>query len=164
MKPNLKANLKTVYLQNNELHFLEGWFGYVSDNTFYLHPLRPIPVELAHIKTSATGNHYLMSGSFQKETITKKMFPAEDSTRTEAYDVIETTANLQPEVDNNFYYQFLLNDRDDISFSSDFDVLVDELVENPYHSEQYNRVVFASLPKHVPLLLDPENVICVSPF
>lgn len=160
----MKINLKTAYLENNEIHFLDGWFGCVSDSTFYLHPLNSVSIDNAHIKTSETGNHYLMSASFKRETITKKILPSEDSFHNEEYEVTYKIVKLLPEADNSFYYQFLLNDRQDITFSSDFDVLVDELVENPYHSEQYNRKVFVRLPKEVPLLLDPENVVCVSPF
>lgn len=160
----MKNNLKTVTLENNDFKFLEGWFASIQNNTLHVQLFNPIPVENINTRTTSEKITYLLSGSISRKYIERKFLPPEDSDSDKEETAIETILLLHPESDGNFYYKFILDNRDDISFSTDFDVLLDELIENPYLSEQYIRVVFAKLPKDVPLILDSEKVVCISPF
>ena len=171
------TNLRTVSFEKTSIltysiKVVNGWavfsctkssfslpaFGEVvadSDNAFlYLLTLKKSP--------------RIFQGSFIKETIMVPEYDEylggrEPDKPTGNY-IPTQIANFLPVQDNKYYYQFLLGEKNDISFSKDFDIIFDGCAEDPFHSERYLRYVYAALPLDVPLIMDSSNCVCISPF
>ncbi len=162
----MKDNLRTVFLdKDNHFVIFNGWTVSVSAGSVHAQLLGSIPIEKADVSIHKENPCILHSAAiFKKEILRETLFPVEENIYNFQKTFLSTAHELVPEADNKFYYLFLLDEEDNISFSSTFDVLVDGLAEDPYHSEKYTRIVYVSLPYDAPLILDSKNTICVSPF
>lgn len=168
---NCKSNLKTVSLSTDgSLSIFYGWFVTVSNGTVYLPRLgSTLPLNQANIKKIKNHPYYLHSASITKE-ISEEEIPVsleetilyEDSPRTVKVPVVQF--KVSPSPDDNVYFCFYLNSDEEITFSSTFNVLKEEWVESLSSSDEYVRVVYASLPFDAPIIIDNRKVICVSPF
>jgi hypothetical protein len=163
----MKSNLRTVSFDNdNKLNIFNGWTVSTSSDAVFVHLLGSMPRENADVSIREKNPDILHSASvltFTEEIIKEEYFPFEDSMY-DSQSILVTFHKIEPKADNNFYYRFLLGERKDISFSSTFDVLIDNWIEDPYYSERYSRMVYACLPYEAPLILDTRSTICVSPF
>lgn len=178
----MKCNLRTVsLLEGYNFSIFPGWYVTVSSETVFVHKLGKIPLKKANLKNPLHSPFYLLSASIITEEVEEDIpisteneiiYQEVDHTR-EKVPVIK----VQPELDDNFYYRFFLDD-EDISFSSDFKVIKDtwtELYTFSHHHlvptssylsppKRDVRMIYASLPSDVPFIIDSNKTICISPF
>ena len=156
------CNLKTIIFTPTAISIFNGW--YVTANTrgnFVVHGLGVVN-KPATIETNLDGAKYLQTMSIKLKDVVYSVQPEEDSPYDTPVDVPVTELELLPTPDEKTYYRIFLNE--DASLSPDFEIFVDTKVEDPYHSEKYNRVVYAALPSDLPLERDNSGTLCVSPI
>lgn len=161
-------NLRTVSLVNDHnLVIIPGWHVTVSSDNVFVNKLGSIPRKSANLKYNPPHPYYLMSASLRKEQVVKDVPISteneviyKEKTRKEPLTIL----SIAPQPDNKFYYCFFLNDDEEISFSPEFSVYKDEWEKSIRAPHRYVRMVYASLPVDVPLVVDNRKVICISPF
>jgi len=162
----VKNNLKNVYLSpKDELVYFNGWPVFASNDYIYIEHLNPLSRKHANCTFKKNHMPILHSASIHRDELTYSPPALEDDLyNTPRPPVTAQLLKITPQPDDKIYYRFYLGNREDISFSSAFDIILDKWVEDPYLSENYSRLVYASLSEDVPIILDSRNVICISPF
>lgn len=157
-------NLKTAVLTpNRTIKTSNGWYVTSGEDLVHTILLNSIPLHEADISASKHPA-YLLSGSLSTKIVECTLPPSEDDFFPKEEIVYRKQVTLSPRSDDMFYYRFFLGKDDKISFSSAFTVILDDWVEENFHADHYVRVVYASLPSDVPLMLDNNNTICISPI
>lgn len=159
-------NLYTgVIHSNGNITTFPGWFA-PGETTLTIFEVGEVEKTLANYeKETPKSAGHILSGSFHWEEKEVDIEPTEDDIYPKVGKVIKQFLVFSPEKDDKVYFRFIFKDDDKkISFSSDFDILLDTWTERYGCSDQYDRCVYASLPKNVPLCMDSRRCICVSPF
>ena len=158
----MRNNLKTAFISNqNQLSTIPGWYVMRTRDTIFSYLLNPIPAKKANVFKNKKSASYLLSGSLSVKEVEEHLPPsAEEPLSTEKI-IMRKEVTLSPSPDDLYYYRFFLDVEDNISFSSDINILLDDQIEDHFQSEKYVRIVYASLPLELPLILK-DNQICVS--
>jgi len=160
------TNLRTVVLNPDKtFRVSDGWYVNCGEEFVYSLLLNPIPRNEANLAPSTSYNPaYLLSGSMSVKVVECVLPPSPEDFFAKEEIVHREHVTLSPHGNDLTYYRFFLETDDTISFSSDFTVILDDWAEDSCNSDRYVRVVYASLRKDVPLALDNNNVICISPI
>jgi len=153
------CNLKTVCI--TPLTVFDGWYCPTPDVDIHVDGLGHL-ASSAHIRKVRDAYYLLMAASVVREKVIARTLIPEDDLYGVSKEFETERIKLQAEPDDKTYYRIFL--QKDESISKDFDILLDSEVEDPYHAEKYERVIYASLPKDLPLVLDSRGTLCVSPI
>lgn len=171
----MKPNIKTVIIDcNYNLSTIDG--TYASLNYEHTHFKLPLidhkPLGDFNVVTSNNSVYFLMNGTFRIEYRKVLFSPfenvsVEDMPYYNDLDVEEIMIpwlELDSKPDDKMYYVFYIDTDAKVSLSKDFKILKENYVPDLYISEKYQRVIYASLNKDVPLAMDDAHCVCISPF
>ena len=159
-------NLYTAVIRSTgNVSTFPGWFA-PGETILTIFEVGDVAKTLANYKRETPNSAgHILSGSFHWEEKEVEIEPTEDDIYPTVRKEIKNFLVFSPAEDDKVYYRFIFTDDDKkISFSGDFDILLDTWTERYGCSDQYDRCVYAALPKHVPLCMDSRHCICVSPF
>lgn len=155
-------NLITVVTEKSALSTFSGWFVTISKDTIYIDGLGKL-ASSPYVEEVNPHYHLLQAASLKKKIIKRSTeIREEDGTWAGEKACSFTRIKLRPEPDEKVYYRVFLDETQ--TLSDDFKILLDTHVEDPYEEGKFTRIVYASLPKDLPLLLDSKGTLCVSPL
>ena len=158
----MKRNLITVMPEKNTISTFSGWFVTISDNAIRIDGLGKLPSS-AYVEELNPHYHLLHAASLKKKIVKRTTeIREEDGTWAGEKACTFTKIKLRPEPDEKVYYRIFLDNTQ--SLSNAFNILLDTHVEDPIEEGKFTRIVYASLPKNLPLILDSKGTLCVSPL